>query len=225
MIALFIYVYIIICICIYPYLSTINWIALCILLYHAIKYFLACQYDNMASHSRNISYQELYNIVKDGDFINTNSYSINSGFYNIIRYFNYGLAHCILIVNEKNCKYAIHSHPGTYPFNEKYIINKFKNGVDTWLIIKEPFIEFLQRSQHSIYNIYRNPLCKKKIKISDTILYTKDYPIIFYCSMFIGDILVYNGIIPNSYRYFRFRTDELLSLLIDKGYKMIPVNC
>ncbi len=196
-----------------------------------MQYKIVKQYDVMTLDSRHLTYQELYSLLQHGDVINTNSYRNDTSYFSTFRYFNYGLAHCALIIEEKGVKYIVHSHPNNYPIHKSNIKHVHKKDVfvSKWYVIKEPLLEFLITSQHSIYHIYTPPSGQKKIRVPESQLVARPIPAlgtsIYYCTILIGDILVYNGCIPPSWRYFRFRTDELLSLLCEHGYNMTSVNC
>lgn len=220
-------VYILYCIIIYNWLPWTYFLSSCIFIYILLKYILICQFNKIAKRSTRINYKELYNMVHHGDIINITWYS--SPVSLLSHHFNYGIAHCGLIIIKNNKKFILHSHPKNYPIlNKDTIIDTKKDGFgDTWVFVIEPLLDFLQTNSHTLYHIYKPPSNVKPLLIKQH--HKKINPIlngfIYYCTIPIGDILMDNGIIPKSSKYARYRTDELLDLLEQKNYTITSVHC
>ena len=185
-------------------------------------------YEYLSHHATPFSMEQLYHFVKHGDVINTNSIPTKQPFYGMYRYFNYSIAHCLLIIEENGEKYVLHTHPNTYPVNTSHILNTFTEDIisSEWHLVKEPLLEFLHTSEHSLYHIYRPPPNKKPIRIKQLsfcpkTLFNKPF---YYCTLMISDLLVQHGHIPPSSRYYTYRTDEFVQSLKHNGYQLYTVS-
>jgi hypothetical protein len=197
--------------------------------YLLIQYLFRAVFKKMAKDATPVSMEQLYDYLKHGDIVNTNSMNINRrSFYDVFYYFNSGLCHCMLIIEENGVKYVIHTHANNYPIYKPRILDTYREDVlsSEWHIVKEPLIEFLHTSEHSLYHIYRPPPNKKPIRIkqlsfSPKTVFNKS---IYYCTLMISDLLVQHGHIPPSNKYYSYRTDELVQSLKHNGYKLYTVS-
>ncbi len=209
------------------YSSLVVKIGLLVIGFLWIPYFFRYMYRQMRTHSTRITMDQLYHYLKHGDIVNSNN-MIDRSFIDVFSYYNTGLCHCMMIIEENGIKYVLHAHSNNYPLYKKNIIKSsipciFSPG---WHIIKEPLLEFLHTSEHSLYHIYRPPSSKKPIRIknisfSHKRLLGKPF---YYCTLLHAELLVKHGHIPPSSRYYPYRIDELVQALQENGYQFVSVH-
>lgn len=172
--------------------------------------------------------EELYKELKHGDIV-SNVY-INHKYPYYLKYFNFFMAHLLLVIEENNEKYVIDT-TNEYT-NEKNIIikkevdNIVTNSKKIWYIKKTPLLEYLSNDiikKQSII-IFRNPAIKLSLDSSNfDFTPTIDIPFFnlktYYCTVLVGDILVKNKIISPSTKLFRHQTNDIIDQLQEKGYE------
>ena len=213
------------------YTSSIYYqISIIIIFYFSIQSYFCYSYYTLTKKTTPLLMEQFHKFVQHGDILNTTSISIKQPFYGMYRYFNYGIAHCLLIIEENGEKFVLHTHPNTYPINPSTIIQTFKKDIISpeWHLIKEPLRDFLHTSEHSLYHIYRPPSHRKPIRInydklsfSPRQLFAKPF---YYCTLLIADLLVSYGHIPPAMMYYPYRTDELVQALQKNGYHLHAVS-
>ena len=231
-IVIFYILYIILCLLLYIYSikyfnfsTTLNItvciISLAILLYSIHTYFYSISYyvtRNNETIPNISSVNEAYHMLHHGDviFLNDNPV-IKENFY---MYFNKGLYHTGIVVEEQGKKYIIHSATVNKIIHTRIkILQTYNNNVCgifsnwKWHIKKESLLEHLL-IRKSMFNVYRSPVPVKQIK------WTKQKNPSFCCNV-IATLLQENGIIPKSDAWLipYFTTDEFISVLKDHGYK------
>lgn len=200
---------------------TVFIISLIILLYsiHTYIYYKSYYVTRNNEKIPNISSaNEAYNMLKHGDVVFINNYpAIKDSFY---MYFNKGLYHTGLIVEEQGKKYIIHSS-AIYKSNESRIkiLQRYNNSVCgifsewKWHVKKESLLEHLLICK-SMFNVYRPCEPIKPIQ------WKKQNNPSFCCNV-IATLLQDNGIIQKSDKWLipYFTTDEFICVLKERGYK------
>lgn len=199
--------------------------------YLFIQYLFRIIYKQMAKDSTPVSMEQLYHYLKHGDVVNTNSMSIyRRSFYDIFYYFNSGLCHCMLIIEENGVKYIIHTHANNYPIYKPRIHDTYKGDLLSleWHLVKEPLMEFLHTSEHSLYHIYRYGGYKKPIRIQPRHMVIRPSYFIchelYWCTLFISDLLIDQGHIPPETKFMNYRTDGLIYNLLQNGYTLTSLS-
>lgn len=171
------------------------------------------------------SIEQLHNELKHGDIINNNYYKYNPTLF-LFKYFNYRLSHFAIIIEENNMKYVIESsgdRVGHYKKDIIYTIPNVNNG-DTWYIYKQPLLKWLYSNPKQIIRIFRQPNNNIKIKVTNYDLthpHILTFPIIgkcYYCTIIIGTILAKNKVINACSRLAPYRSNELVTLLLQAKY-------
>jgi len=149
----------------------------------------------------------IYNQFKHGDIVFTKEYISNYSFTEAItQYFNYGIAHTLLVIEENGIKYLINATPGKY---KKHILQTY-TYVGKWVIVKEPLLDFIKKFT-CIYQVYRHP-SPKPIRWSK-----RSHPT--YCSQVVGSLLYDATMIQESEGLLSPYTPErLIELLLQNGY-------
>jgi len=195
------------------------------LILYSIFYY-QCEY-------KKLQYKELYEYLQDNDIVMIGSYYhmlkniyTNKIYLNFFKFFNHGISHMCIIKEINHIKYLYHVIPKSYyiSIHKKNIIKTFKpNRKDKWFIMKEPLIEVLLKNKTSIYQIFRHQL-NKQITINIDKNHYKNNSI-YYCTIFIGELLVNNKIIDNTDTYFKHTPDEIIDSLYKSGYKSNYIVC
>ena len=162
---------------------------------------------------------DFYNTVTSGDILLLTSQTERTIFFNWFRCFNYGMCHAAVIIEENGIKYISHAHPKNFVYQKQHVKYKSKSCLyGDWIIIKEPFFDFLYQNRNDfVYIIYRHPI-QRPIYVS-VIPFLLRKLNVFYCSMYTGDLLSINKCIPSSTISFPYRTDHLLEVLDKNGYQ------
>ena len=199
---------------------TVCIISLAILLYsihtyiYSISYYVTRNNETIPNIS---SVNEAYHMLQHGDviFLNDNPV-IKENFY---MYFNKGLYHTGLVVEEQGKKYIIHSSAVNKIIHTRIkilqVYNNSANGIFSdwkWHIKKESLLEHLL-IRKSMFNVYRPPV-PVKIKWKK-----QNNP--YFCCNVIATLLQDNGIIPkkNALLCPYFTPEELIDVLKCNGYK------
>lgn len=149
----------------------------------------------------------IYNQFKHGDIIFTKDYTHYDIVEEFTMYFNYGLAHTSILVEENGIKYMINATPGHC---DNHIVQKYKYVGIKWVIVKEPLLDFLLKYK-CIYNVFRH---KNPKPIKWTLRKSPKY-----CSHVIGSLLYDANIISTSGLLNTYTPDGLVELLYENGYK------
>ena len=207
----------------------IKYIWIIIILFITIAITNVVLYNNRYSNIPSWKKRELMDYVKEGDVIFSNYSKLPLTTCLIpARFFNGGLSHTGIVVEENNEKFILHSIPDKlYKYNKKYVIPKQHNYdlFQNWEIVKQPLSEFMFRcKEKSVYTIYRSPT-KNKINLSLIQYQPLLFNTFFYCSILIGDTLINHNYIKPSRTYFRHTSDELVQDLLEQDYYPISCRC
>ena len=153
------------------------------------------------------SVSTVYQQFKQGDIVFTRDYTSYTLTDTLTHYFNYSLAHAVIITEENGIKYVLNATPGHY---DNYILKKYKY-IGNWTIVKEPLLEFILKYK-CMYQVFRHKYPKPiqcKLPSHPT-----------YCSQFVGTLLYESSILPASAGILTPYTPErLIELLLEKGYR------
>lgn len=135
-------------------------------------------------------------------------------------YFNYGIYHAGVIVEEQGKKYIIHAYATKKIDPRMKKLQSYKNRVHNfisgwqWHVVKESLLEYVL-SCKSIFHVYRHPSPPKKIQ------WKRNYDLTFCCHV-VARLLQDNGMIPESKQWFipYFTTDEIIETLTNNGFKL-----
>jgi hypothetical protein len=149
----------------------------------------------------------IYNQFKHGDIIFTTEYSYYNIGYEIMLYFNYGMGHTSLLVEENGIKYMINARPED---DDTHILQKYTYSGKKWVVLKEPLLDFILKYK-CIFNVFRH---RKPNSIKWTLRKSPTY-----CSQVIGTLLYEANMISTSGLLNTYTPDGLIELLYENGYK------
>ena len=159
---------------------------------------------------------QVYNTLQHGDILNTKYYKPFFGQKVIAPCINFGNIHCCLVIEEQGEKYIIDS--STYKSYKEFEMVEHSDMLHTWTISKIPLREYLYATPVQIFRVFRHPTKQIQIKASD-FSFDPIYGKLYYCSLFVGDLLLRNQCIPASSKICRYRPYELIHLLQKNGYE------
>ena len=225
--AIYIVVYVEIRVSITPFVNIILGVVIgLVLLYSAYKTILYRTYLVPFQRTKltNKTSDEIYHTLEHGDVVFLKDYPIDDNdycCYLFYVYYNYGIYHTGLVVEENGTKYLIHSFARKKrPESRVKVLQSYKNKVVfdifsnwQWHVVKEPLIEYLLMNQ-SMFNAYR-----PRVKPGPIQWKRQSNPT--FCSHVVATLLKDNGIIPPSDKWLKpyFTTDELISVLEQRGYQ------
>lgn len=164
---------------------------------------------------------ELYNTLEEGDIVFLKEYRETLHFLNYYN-MNKGIYHTGIITHVNGIKHILHSYPiypGTRMFHPECILHQYEYVGVPWVIIQEPLLDYMM-IYPSIYQVFRHP-SSPKIKLYKNVIKKQKH----YCTFFIGELLSKNGIIDRCSRfYFNYDVNELVQLLLQKGYKTFYIK-
>jgi len=183
--------------------------------YHTYKKCIIYKDEIIAKYNK----EELYDYLRHGDIIITKNIPYKYEMINSLKYFNYRLSHSSLIIEENNEKYIVDASWINY--NKYTLDSKICEFTNTkWFLSKIPLKEYLDKDNILIRLLRNNKKLKIDIDIKNiyndiTIINKK----VFYCTIFIGNILSQNNIIKKSNKLFPYRTNDFINLLKDEGFE------
>jgi len=167
---------------------------------------------------------ELIEYFMEGDIIFTNYATLPiKSWWAPATFFNGGLNHPGLIVEENNEKFIVHGIPDKiFKYDKKHVISKLDYDLfQNWEIVKQPLSEFIYNfKEKSVCTVYRSPT-KNKIDLSLIEYKPLLFNTFFYCTILVGDILINHNYIKPSKTYFRHTSDDLVQNLLEQDYTQI----
>ena len=188
-------------------------------------------YYSSPIHYKNIPRYNAYeveSILKHGDVICINNYHVNSVIsfpkYLSKSIINFRNNHCAIIIEEDHKKYVIESNHNLDLFRNHVRSSFTCHNNLNWDIHKTPLIEYLIAYPLTLIRFFRNESKPFRIQDSDLVIHPL-YNKYFYCTLFTGDLLYKNGLIPSSNKIFRYRPREIIDLLQKNGYDGYELVC
>jgi hypothetical protein len=171
--------------------------------------------------------EQMYQTLQHGDVVNMARFDDHNSLIPalLLKFFNYRMAHCSLIIEEQGKKYVVEASPDLNYLPERAVTtSKYALPVKKWHMFKIPLMEYILAYPSNVYRII-SPTVRSNFKLTDEDYTFDENSRLFFCTQYVGDILHRHGIIPKCSKMIRYRPTELINLLTKSGFTSSLVVC